>query len=210
MEPCLPFSRQSTPVPCHTSYIPGGLSWTLTRSCANHLRGVRFTQDFLNTTLLLKRSTPVGEVLDFVGLVSMYFRTEGMCVCVPKACPCVWWWLWRWPLASPNSSSWHTPALSCERLALGVSCLERGCFFRESQNTNEHWRWGEKGSPRVKAMALKSDQQYPGWERTWFRGQHYGRIIVMKTICFSLSMPFSNLNSIFVLDVAFKFSGIGQ
>lgn len=60
-------------------------------SYVNPPTGICFMQGFLDVMLLLKRSTPVGAILDFLGLVRMYtyYRTWGTMVVVECECVCM-------------------------------------------------------------------------------------------------------------------------
>lgn len=83
-------------------------------------------------------------------------------------------------------------------------CLERRCFCRKSLNRKGH---GGRGEERT--MALRSDQQRPGREGHDLGPVLWGNRGIVKTIRPTPSMPFSNLNAIFVSDFPFRFSETG-
>ena len=138
------FPSQSTTCSLPWPYTPVGCRWRLTLFCVNPLRHVCFKQAFLNIIFPLKRSSPMGEALGFVGLERVYFRPWVWNVCV-------WWQLWRSLLASLHPSSRQTPAPFVCMCGLGETqtsrCLERRCFYQEK--SSHQWKWAgeeKKGS----------------------------------------------------------------
>lgn len=67
-------------------------------------------QAFLDVMLLFKRSTPVGEILDFVGSVRIYFKIWGITVVGGRERERERCGLWSYLLASLNPNSWQTAA----------------------------------------------------------------------------------------------------